>query len=153
MAALEFRQRFPMVSLRIVQDRDHWTAQVPQEIAEEHAYLVLSDVVEVKLIEKAQALALRADGNARDDRDLVPAAAMPMHGSLAAGRPGLDDIRDQQESGFVGKDDMGTQPRSLFFTRGQSCRFQRSIASSSRSTARFFGFWWLQPKLCIRRPT
>jgi hypothetical protein len=46
---------------------------------------------------------------------------------------------DQQESGFVGKDDVGTHPRS-FSTRGRSCRFQRSMAGSLRSAARFSGF-------------
>lgn len=141
MLALEFCQRFSMVRCRIVEDGDHWTAQVPQEVAEEDAHLVVPDVVEVKLVEKAQMLALRADGDSRDNRDLVPSVTMPMHGSLAARGPSLDNIRDQQEPGFVGEDDMGAQPHSVFFTRGQSFRFQRSIASSSRSTARFSGFW------------
>ena len=61
MPILELRQRFSMVSLRVVQDRDHWAAQVPQQTAEEDANLVVPNVVEVKLVEKAQVLALRAD--------------------------------------------------------------------------------------------
>jgi hypothetical protein len=141
MLALEFCQRFSLVRSRIVEDGDHWTTQVPQEVAEEHAHLLLPNVVEVKLVEKAQVLALRADGDSRDDGDFVPSVTMPMHWSLAARGPGLDDIGDQQEPGFVGEDDMGTQPRSFFFTRGQSFRFHCSIDSSSRSTARFSGFW------------
>jgi len=140
MPTLELRQRFSTVSLRVVQDRDHWAAQVPQQIAEKDAHLVVPNVVEVKLVEKAQALALRADGDSRDDGDFVAAVTMPMHGSLAAGRPGLDHTRDQQESGFIGKDDVGAQPRSVFFTRGHSFRFQRSISASLRSIARFSGF-------------
>jgi hypothetical protein len=40
---------------------------------------------------------------------------------------------------------MGAQPCGVFFTRGQSVRFQHSMAASSRSTARRSGFWWLQP--------
>jgi len=47
MPTLEFGQRFSMVSLRIVQDRDHGAAQVPQQTAEEDADLVVSNVVEV----------------------------------------------------------------------------------------------------------
>ena len=140
MAALEFRQRFSVVGLRVVQDGDHRAAQVPQQIAEEDANLVLPNVVEVKLVEEAQVVALRADGDSRDDGDFVPAVTVPVHRSLASWRPGLDYIRDQQESGFVGKDDVGAQPRSVFFTRGHSFCFQRSIASSFRSTARFSGF-------------
>ena len=141
MATLELRQRFSMVSLRVVQNRDYRAAHVPQQIAEEDANFVVPNVVEVKLVEQAQTLAFRADRDSRYDGDFVTAVTMPMHGSLAARRPGLDHVGDQQESGFVGKDDVGPQPRSVFFTRGQSFRFQRSIASSFRSIARFSGFW------------
>ena len=141
MPTLEFRQGLSVVGLRIVQDCDYWTTQVPQEVAEEHAYLLVTDIVEVDLVEKAQMLALRTDSDSRDDGEFVATIAMTMHRSLAPRRPGLDNIRDQQESGFVGKHDVGAQPRSVFFTRGQSFRFHCSIASSSRSTARFFGFW------------
>jgi len=140
MAALEFRQGFSVVGLRVVQDSDHWAAQVPQQIAKEHANLIVPDVVEVELVEKPQALALRTDGDSGDDGDFVPAVTVPVHRSLPSWRPGLDHIRDQQESGFVGKDDVGAQPSSVFFTRGHSFRFQRSIVSSFRSTARFSGF-------------
>ena len=140
MLTLEFCQRLSMVSLRVVQNRDHGTAQVPQQVAQEHANFLLPNVVEVKLIEKAQLLAFGTDGDSRDDGDFVTAVGMPMHRSLATGRPGLDHMRDQQESGFVGKDDVGAQPHSVFFTRGQSFRFQRSMASSFGSMARFSGF-------------
>jgi hypothetical protein len=76
-----------------------------------------------------------------DDRDLVAAPlAMTMDGSLALRRPGLDDIGNQEEARFISKDYMGTQPRSVFFIRGQSFCFQRSIACSSRSSARRSGF-------------
>lgn len=138
--ALESRQRFSVMSLRVIQDHDHGAAQVPQQITKEHANLVVPNIVEVKLVEKAQVPALGTDGDPRDDGDFVTAVTVPVHRSLASRRPGLDDIRDQQEPGFVGKDDVGTQPRSVFFTRGQSFRFQRSIASSFRSIARFSGF-------------
>jgi hypothetical protein len=47
---------------------------------------------------------------------------------------------------------VGTQPRSVFFTRGHSFRFHRSIRSSSRSRALRSGFWWLHPRFRMRRP-
>ena len=140
MAALDFCQRFSMVSLRVVQDGDHRAAQVPQEIPQEYANFIVPNIVEVELVEKPQLLALGADGHSRDDGNFVPTVTVPVHRSLASRRPGLDHIRDQQESGFVGKDDVGTQPRSVFFTRGHSFCFQRSIAASFLSTARFSGF-------------
>ena len=140
MPALELRQRFSMVRLRVVQNGNHAPAQVPQQVAEENTNPSVPNVVEVKLVEQAQALALRADGDSRDDGDFVAAVTVPMHGGLASRCPGFDHIRDQQESGFVGKDDVGAQPRSVFFMRGHSFRFQRSMTSSFRSIARFSGF-------------
>lgn len=140
MLELKFLQRLTMMSPRVVQDHEHRAAQVPQQVAEENADLVVPDVVEVKLVEKAQTLPLRTDRDARDDRDLVATVAMPMHWGLALGRPGLHHVGNQQESGFVGKDDVGTQPRSVFFTCGHFFRFHRSISCSSRSIARFSGF-------------
>jgi hypothetical protein len=72
---------------------------------------------------------------------------------LAAGAPGLAHGRDQQEARFVEEKQMGSQPCGVFFTRGQSVRFQRSMASSSRSRARRSGFWWLHPRSCRSLPT
>jgi hypothetical protein len=122
-------------------------------MAEERADLRLPDIVKPELVVEAQVLPLRADGDARDDRDFVPPIAMAMNRSVAPGRPSLDHVGDQQESGFVGENEMGTQPRSVFFTRGRSFRFHRSMAPSSRSTARVSGFWWVQSRRCINRPT
>jgi hypothetical protein len=107
MAALDFCQWFSMVSLRIVQDGDHRVTQVAQQIPQEYANLIVSNIVEVELVEKSQALALGADGDSRDDGDLVPAVTVPVHGSPASRRPGLDHMGDQQESGLFGKDDVG----------------------------------------------
>ena len=113
-------------------------------MAEELTDFLLPDVLEVKLVEKAQPLPFRADGDARDHRDLVPPIAMVDHRRLATRRPGFGNVRNEQESGFICKDYMGAQPRGFFFTRGQSFCFQRAMASSSRSMARVSGFWWLQ---------
>ena len=136
----DFAQRLSLMGLGVVQKCDHRTSQVPEQMAEEYTYLLLPDVLEVELVIQTQAVPSRAYRDCRNDRDLVPPIAMAMHRSLAPRCPSLDDIRDQQESGFVNEDDVGTQPRSVFFTRGQSFRFQRSMASSSRSAARVSGF-------------
>jgi len=52
MSTLEFRQRFSVVSCRIVEDGDDWTTQVSKEVAEEHAHLVVPDIVEIELVER-----------------------------------------------------------------------------------------------------
>lgn len=141
MLTLDLAQRFSLVSSGVVQQRNHRAAQMPEQVAEERAHLLLPDVLVVELIVETQVASSRADGDSRDDRDLVSPMAMTMNRSAATRRPGLDDVGDQQESGLVGEDEMGAQPSSVFLTRGQSFRFQRWMASSSRSRARVSGFW------------
>lgn len=109
-------------------------------MTEELAHLLLPDIAEPEMVVKAEVLSFRTDGDSRDGGDLVATIAMAKDRSAAAGRPGFDDIGDQEESGFVGKYEVGTQPCSVFFTRGHSFCFQRSMASSSRSMARLSGF-------------
>ena len=133
-------ERFPMVGAGVVQQGNHWPLQVLQQVAEKRTDFLLPDVLEVELVEEAQPLPFRADGDTRDHRDLVPPIAMVDHRRLTTRRPGLGDVRDQQEAGFIRKDYMGAQPRGVFFTRGQSVCFQRAMASSSRSMARVSGF-------------
>ncbi len=49
--------------------------------------------------------------------------AMVNDGRLAARSPGLSYRWDQEEARLVDEDDVGTQPRSVFFTLGQVRRF------------------------------
>ncbi len=133
-------QWFAFMGLGVVQQDNHRTPQMPEQMAEEDADLLLPDVAEPKLVVEAEVLSLGTDGDSRDNGDLVSPIAMTNHRSVATRGPGLDHMGDQQEPRFVGENEVGTQPRSVFFTRGQSCRFQRSMASGSRSTARVSGF-------------
>jgi hypothetical protein len=64
---------------------------------------------------------------------------------VAARRPGAEHGGREHEARFVYEDEVGPQPKGVFFTRGQVFRFQRAIAGSSRSRARRSGFWQLQP--------
>jgi len=121
-------------------------------MTEEDAHLLLPDVVEPKLVIEAEVLALGTDGDARDHGDSLSPIPRAQDRSLAPRSPGLDYVGDQQEPGFVDEDEVGAQPRGLFFTRAQSFCFQRSMACSSRSSARRSGFWWLQFRRCINRP-
>ena len=152
MLAEELMQRGAFMGGGIVQKHDHRTRQVSKQMAEEDAYLLLADIVEPELVIEAEMLAPRTNGDSRDDGDSLASIGMTQDRSLATRSPGLDHGGDQQESGFVDEDEVGAQPRSVFFIRGQSFCFQRSMACSSRSTARRSGFWWLQFRLCINRP-
>ena len=112
-----------------------------------------SDVVQAELIVEPQRLTSRADGDRRDDRYAIVTVPMMVDRSVPPWCPGAQQIRDQEEPRFVEEDEVGTQPCSVFFTRGQRFFFQRRIASSLRSTARRSGVWALQPSPCISRPT
>lgn len=124
-----------------------------EQMAEEEADLLLPDIAKPKLVVEAEMLSLGTDRDSRDHGDSVAPIAVAQDRSVATRSPGLDHVGDQQEAGFVGEDEVGAQPRGFFFIRGQSFCFQRSMACSSRSAARRSGFWWLQSRLCINRPT
>ena len=141
-----------LVDASIVPDDDDATAQVAQEMSEELADLRMGDVVPIKTEIESEALSARTDRYPGDCRDSIVPLPMFVDGSLTARTPCPSHGRYQQEPRFVREDDMGAQSRGVFFTRGHSSRFQRRIASSSRSMALRSGFWQLQPRACNRRP-
>ncbi len=94
-----------------------------------------------------------ADRDRGDDRDSIAAIDVADDRRPTQRGPCLRDRRRQEEARFVGEDEVGSQPRGVFFSRGHSCRTNRRMAVSSRSRARFCGFWWLHPSRCISRPT
>lgn len=152
-AAAERADGIATVNLAIVPEDDHWSAEVTQQVSQEVTHLCLLDVLGMEAPEESQPPAPRTDRDAGDDRDLVPAIAMPDDRRLAARRPGAPDGGNQEEARLVDEDEMGPQPRSVFFTRGHSTRFQCSMAASSRSSARVSGFCGVQSSWCRRRPT
>ena len=138
--AADLPNPFSFVNAGVVPDHDDVPAEVAQQVPEELADLVVPDVVCVALEVQADASAAGGKGDARDHGDAIMPVAMMNDGRLSARSPGLSHRGDQEETRLVGEDDVGTQPRSVFFTRGQFLRFQRSIASSFRSSARRSGF-------------
>jgi len=97
-------ERLPLVSGGIIQQRDDGTPQMPQQLAEKPADLLLPDVVEVEQIVEAQLMPPGAHRNPGNDGNLVPPPlAMTMEGSLALRGPGLDHGGNQQEARLVGK--------------------------------------------------
>ena len=137
----------------IIQQSNDWAAQMAQQLAQKPADLLLPDVVEEEQIIEAEPMPPRAQRNSGDDGDLLPPPlAVAMKGSLPRRSPRPHHVGNEQKARFVGKDYVGAQPRSVFFMRGQSFPFQRSMASSFRSRARRSGFCTLQPRLCSRRP-
>ena len=139
--AADFPNPFSFVNARVVPDDEDVPAKVAQQVAEEFADLVVSDVLRVTPEVQADAPTPGSNGDARNHGDAIMPVAMMNEGGLTARRPGLSHRRNQEEARLVDEDDVGTQPRSVFFTRGQFLRFQRSMTSSFRSSARRSGFW------------
>jgi hypothetical protein len=139
-------------SATIPEDEDV-AAEMPEQVAQEVTGLQLADVVVVKLEEEIQAPAPGGDGEARDRRDPVAPIEMAHQRRLSHRSPRLGDGRGQEEARFIGENEVGAQPGDVFFTRGQSSRKNLPMLFSSLSRARLLGFWWLQPRLCISRPT
>src|SRR5512136_509278 len=111
------------------------------------------DIILVELAVQRTMEALWTDSNTRNGRDPIMTIAMQYDRGLSHRTPSLVDRGNQEEARFVDEDEMGCQPCGVFFTRGQTDRFHFSMATSSRSTARRSGFWWLQPIWCRSLPT
>jgi len=132
---------------------DDVTWKLPEQPSQEVAGLELSDVFRVELKVKVEALAAGRNRDPRDGGDPVAPIEMMNRWRLAHGSPGAGDRGGQLEAGFVGEDEVGTQPPGVFFTRGQSSRMKRRISALLRSSAFFCGFWWLHPRACRSLPT
>lgn len=140
-AAAESANRFALVNASVVPDDDDVTAEMLQQMANERADFCLLDVLTVESVIEPGPLAPVTDRDSRDDGNAIVALMVTVDRSLSARCPRLADRRDEQESGFIYEDDVGPQPRRVFFMRGQSLRFHSSMRASSRSRARRSGFW------------
>jgi len=137
----EFLDGFAPMDCSVIQQHDDVAVNLPQQVAQKGRNFLALNVVLVELTVQGTAKAPRANSNAGNRGDAIMPIAMGQKWRLADRTPRLADGRNQQEAGFVGKDEVGIQPRGVFFTRGQTSRFQDSTASSFRSMARSSGFW------------
>ena len=95
---------FSLMGGRIIQQHDHRAAQVPQQLTEKNANLLLPDVIEVKLIVQAQVLSSRTYRNPGNDGDLVaPPLAAIVNRRTASWGPAPGHKRNQQEARFINK--------------------------------------------------
>jgi hypothetical protein len=69
----------------------------------------------------------RRNGEGGDHGDFLPGSgALVEDRGLADRRPGAPHRGDQHEAGFVDEDDVGTQPRSVFFNPRPVAAFRPS---------------------------
>jgi hypothetical protein len=130
---------FPAVDPAVVQQHDEMAGDLPQQRTEEGRDLVALDIVLIELAVQRTPKALGADGDARDGRDAVVRVPVAHDRRLPHWPPRLADRGDQEEARFVDEDEVGPQPRGVFFTRGQTDCFQAAMAASLRSRARRSG--------------
>jgi len=152
-AGLECADGFAAVDRAVVPDHDHGAAEMAEQIPEEGAHFRVLEVLGGEQEVEAAAPAAGTHREAGEDRDALAPLAVPEQRRLPPRRPGPAHARDQEELPLVDEDEVGPQPRGFFLMRGQVSRFQSSMRSSLRSSARRSGFCTLQPKPCSRRPT
>ena len=146
-------QALAMVDRGAVPDHDDVTAKILEQIPEKVVHFIARDVLRAQPEVEPDPASLRADREPADDRDPGAVVAVVNDRCLTDRHPGTPDGGDQHEARFVDKDEVGTQPRRVFFNRGQSLRFHFLIRSSSRSSARRSSFWQLKPRSCSKRAT
>src|SRR2546427_590977 len=84
-----------------------------------------------------------------DDGDLLMMhAALQQQRCLTPRRPAAAHQRGHQKAAFIEKHQPGIQATGFFLMALQVWRIQWRTAFSSRSMARRWGFWGLQPKEC-----
>ena len=115
-AVAELSDRFSLMGASIVPQDDHLSSQVTQEVEQEVTGLRLLDILRVALKVEAQVMTLGTDGYPRDDGDLVAAVMMALDRGLATWRPSLAHWWDQEKSGLVDEDEVGSQPGGVFLS-------------------------------------
>jgi hypothetical protein len=145
--------RIAPMNLAVIQQRDDGPVDLAQQMPEEPSHFFSLNVVLVQMAVKRTMKAAGADGDSGNGGEAIVTIPMRHDRRLSHRAPGLLHRRDQEEAAFVEKDDVGCQPRGVFFTRGQTVCFQVSMAAASRSMARRSGFWWLQPTRWSSLPT
>jgi len=126
--------------------------KVMENLTEKCRYFILSNVIPEEQAIETEAVSLRADGDPRDDGDAVVGKMVMNNGRLAYGGPGTPHAGGQHEARFVDENQVGAQPRGVFFTCFQVVSFHFWIAASLRSRARRSGFCGLHPSVCMSRP-
>jgi len=154
MATDEAGNRTAAMDAEAVPDQYDWTFEVTEEVVEK-----VDDPrdVDVSVCGEGEVQSYVAPSRRYrqrpNDRSLFPmAATLIQNRGLTTWRPGPPHQRGGEQTTLVQEDQMGIQPRGVFFTRFQSTLTQRWIASSSRSRARRSGFCAVQPSECSNRP-
>jgi len=117
----------------------NFSGNMPLEMFKEFDHLQTFDAAGMDLKKESP------QGQTTNQRKAFPVEGLLQNGRLSARRPGARPRRTGAQPAFVNKDNDSTLPPRLFFNAGQTSRFHRAIALSSRSMARRSGRWQLNP--------
>ena len=132
--------RLALVDGAPIPEENHGAAEMAEQMPDEVADLGMLDVLRVEMVVQAEMTAAWTHGDSGDGGDPITPLPVVEKRCPSARRPRPAHTGNQEEARLVGEDDVGTQPRGFFLMRGHCSLFQRSIASSSRSSARRSGF-------------
>lgn len=141
-----FDQPAAMNGGAIPEDQD-FAGNMPLEMFEELNDLKTFDAAVMDLKKEPP------QGQAADDRKAFPIERLLKHWGLSSRSPGACAGRTGAQPAFIDKGYGSALPTRLFFNAGQTSRFQRAIALSSRSMARRSGRWQLNPLAPSKRHT
>lgn len=113
-----------------VPQEHHRSTQMPEKVAQEPDNLHAGDVDRVETKVQPEMLPGWGHGDTGDDGYAIPSIAVFEQRGLSDRRPGLADVRDEEEAAFVEEDEMG--PKSLGFFLSAATR----VSSSARWRAR-----------------
>ena len=106
----------------------------------DHDASVGTAIVQKELPVEAKVIPSRADRQPRDEGQAIISVTMPQQRGLPHRRPRAMHRRGQHEAGFVDENQVGAQPREVFFIPSQAVSVHRWMAPSFRSRARRSGF-------------
>lgn len=120
-----------------VPEHDDGPAPGAQQRPQERADLGLPDVLRVDVVAEPQAMRVRADREAADDREAIPSKAMAGDRTLAARRPRAPQVRNELKSGLIDEDQERVTGLGVFSAgvATLASATPRSPARSSRSRA------------------
>src|SRR5208283_124568 len=97
-----------------IQQHDHLSAHMPQQLGKIFYHLDRRHVPRVNLEIQSQTVAFRRHGQSSDDRQAIPPVTVPQDGGLAFGRPGALHRRNKQKPALIQENQVRPQRAGFF---------------------------------------
>lgn len=117
-SAAQIADRFPLMRGDIIPDDDHILPKMFEEMTQKCTDFIAPDILFMEGEEQSKPLERGAERERRDHGNALANKVMSDSRRVSFRAPGLAHRRSQEESRFVDEDEMGAQPRGVFFIRG-----------------------------------